>query len=78
MSKVNVTCRMDEERVAGLDKLGQYYDRDRSYLINQAVDRFLSYHQWQLKEVEKAIAEADAGELLTEKEFDAEMKKWRK
>ena len=78
MEKVNVTCRMEKDRVAGLDKLGQYYDRDRSYLIKQAVDRFLNYHQWQLEEVDRAIAEADAGDLLTEKEFEADMKKWRK
>jgi predicted transcriptional regulator len=69
---------MDEDRVAGLDKLGEFYDRDRSYLINQAVDRFLSYHQWQVEEVEKAIAEADAGEVLSEEEFEAEVKKWCK
>lgn len=78
MTKVNVTCRMDDDRVAGLDRLGEYYDRDRSYLINEAVERYLSYHQWQLDEVDKAIAEANAGELLSEKEFDVEMKKWRK
>src|SRR5688572_8631533 len=78
MSTMNVICRMDEDRVAELDKLGEYYDRDRSFLINQAVDRFLRYHQWQIEEVEKAIAEADAGKVLSQEEFEAEVKTWCK
>lgn len=68
MEKVNVTIRMDAEEVAFLDKLAGITDRDRSYLIKQAVSEYIALQRWQLEEIEKAMQEADAGEFATEKE----------
>lgn len=68
MEKVNVTIRMDAEEVAFLDKLAGITDRDRSYLIKQAVSEYIALQRWQLEEIEKALQEADAGEFATEKE----------
>ena len=53
MEKVNVTCRMDRDDVEFLDKLGAWMDRDRSYLINYAVEKLKSEHEWQVAEVER-------------------------
>jgi RHH-type rel operon transcriptional repressor/antitoxin RelB len=78
MEKVNVTCRLNADDVAFLDTLGEQVDRDRSYLIKQAVARFIAHQRWQVEEVQRAIAEADEGNVLTDKEFAADMKKWRK
>lgn len=68
MEKVNVTIRMDAEEVAFLDKLAGITDRDRSYLIKQAVSEYIALQRWQVEEIEKALLEADAGEFATEKE----------
>ena len=68
MEKVNVTIRMDADEVAFLDKLAGINDRDRSYLIKQAVSEYIALQRWQLEEIEKALQEADAGEFATEKE----------
>lgn len=68
MEKVNVTIRMDAEEVAFLDKLAGITDRDRSYLIKQAVSEYIALQRWQVEEIEKALQEADAGEFATEKE----------
>ena len=76
MEKVNVTVRLDKESVAVLDNLAKSFDRDRSYLIKEAVQSYISLHQWQLEEIKKAIAEADAGDFATEKEMQALLKKW--
>jgi len=78
MRKVNVTCRMTEAQVALLDKLGAHFDRDRSYLVNQAVAGFLSMHQWQIEETQRAVAEADAGEFATDGEVREAFRKLRK
>ncbi len=68
MEKVNVTIRMDAEEVAFLDKLAVITDRDRSYLIKQAVSGYIALQRWQVEEIEKAMQEADAGEFASEKE----------
>jgi len=64
MEKYNVTVRLDSDDVTVLDRLAEYFDRDRSYLIKQAIASYIEMHQWQLEELEKAIVEADAGEVL--------------
>ena len=71
MKKVNVTCRLDNEAVAFLDMLGRNVDRDRSYLIKDAVQRYIDMHRWQIEEIKKALAEADAGAFATDQEVDA-------
>jgi predicted transcriptional regulator len=76
MEKVNVTCRLNADDVAFLDTLGGQLDRDRSYLIKQAVSNFIAQQRWQVEEVERAIAEVEAGEVLTEEEFRREVESW--
>ena len=71
MKKVNVTCRLDSDAVAFLDTLGKNVDRDRSYLIKDAVNHYIEMHRWQMEEIKKALAEADAGEFASEKEVAA-------
>jgi predicted transcriptional regulator len=71
MKKVNVTCRLDTESVAFLDELGSRLDRDRSYLIKDAVSRYINLQRWQIEEIKKGIAEADRGEFATDAEVEA-------
>jgi predicted transcriptional regulator len=77
MEKVNVTCRLNADDVAFLDTLGAQLDRDRSYLIKQAVTKFITEQRWQVEEVKKAMAEADAGHVLTDKQFRKEVESWK-
>jgi len=71
MKKVNVTCRLDSEAVALLDTLGANLDRDRSYLIKDAVNRYIATHRWQIEEIERGIAEADAGDFASASKVEA-------
>lgn len=74
--KVNVTCRMAKDRVKALDEIGEAYDRDRSYIVNEAVEEYLARRQWQVEEVERARREVADGKFLTEEEFLADVKTW--
>lgn len=71
MKKVNVTCRLDSDAVAFLDELGAQIDRDRSYLIKDAVSRYINLHRWQIEEINKGIAEADRGEFATDGQVES-------
>jgi predicted transcriptional regulator len=63
-----VTFRMDDEKVQALDKLAESMDRDRSYLLNEAVDDYIEIQQWQLQGIDRAIADADAGKFVSDEE----------
>jgi len=77
MEKVNVTCRLNADEVAFLDKLAKATERDRSYLIKKAVSEYIALHKWQIEEVEKAIGDADAREFASEKEIRAVFNEFR-
>ncbi len=76
MEKANVTIRLEREKIDQLDRFAATADRDRSYLIKEAIDRYLELKQWQADEVQKAIAEADAGQFLPEAEIERLFAKW--
>jgi predicted transcriptional regulator len=71
MSKENVTFRIDSEKRTALDAIATAIDRDRSYVINEAINLYLDIHQWQIEEIKKGIAEADAGDFASEEEVQA-------
>jgi predicted transcriptional regulator len=76
MEKSNVTVRLEQDKIALLDQLAKVDDRDRTYVIKLAIDRYLAYHQWQIEEIKKAIAEADAGDFASDQEVEELFAKW--
>jgi len=71
MSKENVTFRLDSDRRDALDAIAAGLDRDRSYIINEAITLYLELHQWQIEEICQGIAEADSGDFATPDEVQA-------
>jgi predicted transcriptional regulator len=67
----SVTFRLDDEKVQILDQLAESMDRDRSYLLNEAVNDFIELQQWQLEAIDRAIADADAGKFASDDEVQA-------
>ncbi len=59
-----VSFRADSKKIEALDALASVQDRDRSYLLNQAVDNYLDLQQYHLELIENGIREADAGDLV--------------
>ena len=69
--KAAVTVRLESSKRAELDALGRSVSRDRSFLINEAIDAYLAMNRWQTAEIEQALAEADSGDFATDQEVDA-------
>lgn len=44
-----------------MDELAAVLDRDRSAVINEAIDAYLDLHQWQVERIQRALAEAESG-----------------
>ncbi len=71
MARKNVTFRLDSEKRAALDAIAAGMDRDRSYVLNEAINLYLEMHQWQIQEIQKGIEEADVGDFATDEEVQA-------
>jgi predicted transcriptional regulator len=67
----SVSFRLDDDKLAFLDQLAQSTHRDRSYLINQAVEDYIEVRRWHIEEIKKAVAEADAGDFASDEEVEA-------
>jgi predicted transcriptional regulator len=67
----SVTFRLDDEKIHFLDQLATSMDRDRSYLLNDAVETYIDVKKWQLDEIKAAIVEADAGDFASAAEVKA-------
>jgi RHH-type transcriptional regulator, rel operon repressor / antitoxin RelB len=75
--KETVSFRLDPSLKAALDEVGVVLDRDRTWIINDALRAYLEVYHWQLKQIDQAIAGADRGEFATEEEVKAAFDAWR-
>ncbi len=71
MSKENITFRLESDKRVILDTIAAGLDRDRTYVLNEAVDLYLEVYQWQIAEIKAGVAEAEAGDYATEEEVQA-------
>ncbi len=72
-----VTIRLEESTKIKLEKLAESTHRTRSFLAAEAIKAFVENNEWQIAEIQQAIAEADAGEFATQAEVEAVANKWR-
>ena len=60
-----ISFRISSEAVDTLDALAQTMDRDRSYLLNEAVERYLELNEYHVKLIKKGLRAAAAGKLVS-------------
>lgn len=64
-----ISFQIDSDKVDALDALAKALDRDRTYLLNEAVEAYLDLQQWQLEHIKASIKQADAGLLINHREI---------
>jgi predicted transcriptional regulator len=77
MEKQTVTFRIDADKVAALDELAEALDRDRTYLLNEAVASYLDIQQWQIQHIKASIKQADSGQFISHEDVKKMAAKWR-
>ncbi len=60
---------------ARLARLAETQGRDAETVAREAIERLVDYDGWLLREVEKGLACADRGELLTHEEVGARLER---
>lgn len=71
MSQENVTFPIDSDKQEALRAIATVMDRDLSYVLNEAIASYLEIYQWLLDEINKGVAEAEAGDFASEDEVQA-------
>jgi predicted transcriptional regulator len=77
MEKQTVSFRLASDKVSALDELANSLDRDRTYLLAEAVQAYLDTQQWQLEQIRAGIAEADAGKVIDHRRVKSIASGWR-
>jgi len=78
MEKQTISFRLPSDRLAALDALADTLDRDRTYLLSEAIDAYLETQQWHLQQIQTGLEEADSGHLLSHAKVKAMTAKWRR
>ena len=64
MDQQTLSFRIDSDKVGALDALAEALERDRSYLLNEAVSAYLDVQQWHIDQIKAGLRQADAGKLI--------------
>lgn len=78
MDKQTISFRLESDKVSALDELAQSLDRDRTYLLAEAVQAYLDTQEWQLEQIRAGLAEADAGRVIDHRKVKAMASRWRR
>jgi RHH-type transcriptional regulator, rel operon repressor / antitoxin RelB len=74
--ETTITVRLAPELKAGLERLSEATDRTRSWLAQDAIRKYIELNEWQIREIEAGIAEADAGRFATAADVAGVRSKW--
>ena len=77
MEKQTISFRIDGDKVEALDTLAEALDRDRTYLLNEAVSAYLEVQRWHIEQIERGIRQADAGKLVDHSKVKKMVAGWR-
>ena len=76
-SKEAITIRLDHAKRTELDELARATSRDRSFLVNEAIDAYLVVHRWQVAHIQEGLRQAEAGEFAGADEVNAAFARWQ-
>lgn len=78
VNRETISFRLQSDKKEKLDAIAAAIDRDRSYLLNEAIDAYLEVHQWQISHIQEGIRQADAGEFASEAQVAAAFRRRKK
>jgi predicted transcriptional regulator len=67
--------RLDPDLQSKLSRIAAARGSEAEVLVREAIERFVDYDEWFIREVEKGLALADCGALLTHEEVGARLER---
>jgi predicted transcriptional regulator len=78
MRKNTITFRVDAKKKKTLDSIAAGMVRDRSFVINEAIDNYLDVYEWQAAHIKEGVRQAKAGKFASDAEVASAFARWRK
>jgi RHH-type rel operon transcriptional repressor/antitoxin RelB len=69
-----ISIRIRRERLEALERPAKATGRPRSWHIEQALETYLDLQAWQVAEIERSIAEMDAGQGIAHEQIERELR----
>ena len=73
-----ISFRLDAEKVEALDAVAEHTQRDRTFLLNEAVDAWLDLHHYQEQLVTVGMRDAQEGRYVDSAEMRKRLAKLKK
>ena len=78
MKMNTLSFRTENEIKQKLDAIAEQQNRDRSYIINQAINYYLSLYDWQIEHIMQGVEQAKSQDFAADDEVKATFDKWKK
>lgn len=70
---VALSFRTEESTREELDRIAGVLDRNRNWVINQAIESYIDNYRWQLEHIEQGIKDAKAGRTFSTEQVRARL-----
>lgn len=77
-SSISVSFRTKKAQIQQLDAFAKQQHRDRTQLLEEAIEQYLALQQIYLARIDEGIQAADREEFATEEQIQTEFARWRK
>jgi predicted transcriptional regulator len=78
MEKQTISFRIDPEKLEALDAIAKAMERDRTFVLNEAVRSYLDIQEWQMDHIKAGLDQAERGELIDHPEVNRLARTWRR
>ena len=68
-----VSFRIATAKVQALGRLASLQDRDRSYLLNEAVEQYLALNDFHTEHIREGLRQAERGQMVSDDDAQAHM-----
>ena len=69
MPSLPITTRLDKDTIEKLEKLADATKRSKSFLVAEAVDKYLREQEWQVEAIKEGVLEAEKGDFAADNEI---------
>lgn len=73
-----ISVRVENDLAKRLERLAKATDRSKSYLAAQAIEEYVALQEWQVQAIQKGVAAAKRGGVVSNDKVIAELKRWGK
>jgi predicted transcriptional regulator len=76
MSLKTIAFQLPEEILRQLDSVAKMHQRDRSFVLNEALNQYLSMYEYHQDLIREGIREDDAGDVIEHEALMAKAAGW--